>query len=170
MLPYLEKLGAIPTTQRVVEHLDQRIITAAGVSSGIDMALRLSELLVDRTAAEAMQLGIEYDPQPPFDCGHPDKASDDVKTRLAEYAQMWKTRGIRSWGEGWWDMPLTVGNNVHVCLDFDDAAEMTRRFDALAAGGQVNMPLQDTFWGARFGMLTDAYGIRWMFNCNLKHG
>ena len=68
------------------------------------------------------------------------------------------------------DMPLTVGNNVHVCLDFDDAAEMTRRFHALAAGGQVNMPLQDTFWGARFGMLTDAYGIRWMFNCNLKHG
>jgi putative intracellular protease/amidase len=86
-LPYLEKLGAIPTTQRVVEHLDQRIITAAGVSSGIDMALRLSELLFDRTAAEAMQLGIEYDPQPPFDCGHPDKASDAVKTRLREYAQ-----------------------------------------------------------------------------------
>jgi putative intracellular protease/amidase len=87
VLPYLEKLGAIPTTQRVVEHLDQRIITAAGVSSGIDMALRLSELLFDRTAAEAMQLGIEYDPQPPFDCGHPDKASDDVKGRLREYAQ-----------------------------------------------------------------------------------
>jgi putative intracellular protease/amidase len=87
VLPYLEMLGAIPTTQRVVEHLDQRIITAAGVSSGIDMALRLSELLVDRTAAEAMQLGIEYDPQPPFDAGHPDKASDTVKARLAEYAQ-----------------------------------------------------------------------------------
>jgi putative intracellular protease/amidase len=86
-LPHLDKLGAIPTTQRVVEHLDRRIITAAGVSSGIDMALRLSELLFDRTAAEAMQLGIEYDPQPPFDCGHPDKASDAVKTRLREYAQ-----------------------------------------------------------------------------------
>jgi hypothetical protein len=51
------------------------------------MALRLSELLVDRTAAEAMQLGIEYDPQPPFDSGHPDRASDAVKARLAEYAQ-----------------------------------------------------------------------------------
>jgi transcriptional regulator GlxA family with amidase domain len=87
VLPYLEKLGAVPTTQRVVEHLDQRIITAAGVSSGIDMALRLTELLIDRTAAEAMQLGIEYDPQPPFDAGHPDRASDAVKARLAEYAQ-----------------------------------------------------------------------------------
>mgnify|MGYP000947878992 CR=1 FL=1 len=50
--PELEAQGALPTAQRVVEHLDQRVITAAGVSSGIDMALRLVELLVDRTAAE----------------------------------------------------------------------------------------------------------------------
>ena len=73
VLPMLERFGATPTTQRVVEHLDRRIITAAGVSSGIDMALRLSELLFDETAARAMQLGIEYDPQPPFDSGHPDR-------------------------------------------------------------------------------------------------
>lgn len=85
-LDLLGRLGAVPTTQRVVEHLDQRIITAAGVSSGIDMALRLSELLVDETAARAMQLMIEYDPQPPFDSGHPDRASDAVKQRLAEYS------------------------------------------------------------------------------------
>ena len=58
--PELEATGATPTAQRVVEHLDQRIITAAGVSSGIDMALRLVELLVDRTAAQAAQLMIEY--------------------------------------------------------------------------------------------------------------
>jgi transcriptional regulator GlxA family with amidase domain len=83
----LEKVGAIPTAQRVVEHLDQRIITAAGVSSGIDMALRLSELLVDQTAAKAMQLMIEYDPQPPFDCGSMAKAGDAVIERLIEYAQ-----------------------------------------------------------------------------------
>jgi putative intracellular protease/amidase len=86
VLPVLERFGAVPTTQRVVEHLEQRIITAAGVSSGIDMALRLCELLIDRTAGEAMQLGIEYDPQPPFDAGHPDRASAEVKARLAEYS------------------------------------------------------------------------------------
>ena len=63
------------------------MITAAGVSSGIDMALRLSELLVDRTAAEAMQLMIEYDPQPPFDAGAVDKAGDGVMDRVIEYAQ-----------------------------------------------------------------------------------
>ena len=65
----LESFGAVYTPQRVVEHLPERIITAAGVSSGIDMALRLLELLVDREAAQAAQLMIEYDPQPPFDTG-----------------------------------------------------------------------------------------------------
>ena len=69
-------LGAQYVPQRVVEHLPQRIITAAGVSSGIDMALRLVELLVGRDAAEASQLMIEYDPEPPFDAGDLAKASD----------------------------------------------------------------------------------------------
>jgi PhnB protein len=65
------------------------------------------------------------------------------------------------------NMPVRPGTNVHVCLNFDDPADMAKRFDALAAGGTVTMPLQDTFWGARFGMLTDAFGISWMFNCQL---
>jgi transcriptional regulator GlxA family with amidase domain len=82
----LEAHGAEATGQRVVEHLEDRIITAAGVSAGIDMALRLVELLVDRTAAEAAQLMIEYDPQPPFDCGAPHKSDDVVMTRVLEYA------------------------------------------------------------------------------------
>jgi PhnB protein len=45
---------------------------------------------------------------------------------------------------------------------------MAKKFDALAVGGKVLMPLQDMFWGAKFGMLRDAYGISWMFNCELK--
>jgi PhnB protein len=67
-------------------------------------------------------------------------------------------------------MPLALGSNVHLCLDFDDPAEMSGKFDALSAGGKITMPLQDTFWGAKFGMLTDAFGIAWMFNCELKKG
>ena len=55
-----------------------KIITAAGVSSGIDMALRLVELLHGPEAAQAVQLGIEYDPQPPFDSGSPEKASPAI--------------------------------------------------------------------------------------------
>jgi transcriptional regulator GlxA family with amidase domain len=88
VLNELEVYGAVPTMDRVVEHLDQRIITAAGVSSGIDMALRLSELLVDDVAAKAMQLMIEYDPQPPFDAGHMDRAGDVVVQRVIEYAAL----------------------------------------------------------------------------------
>ena len=91
----LEPLGAMPTSSRVVEHLEQRIITAAGVSSGIDMALRLSELLVDDVAAQAMQLMVEYDPQPPFDCGSLDKASPEVIERIVEYLQLLPENAIR---------------------------------------------------------------------------
>jgi transcriptional regulator GlxA family with amidase domain len=80
--------GAEPTAARVVEHRDARILTAAGVSSGIDMALRLVELLADRTAAQAAQLMIEYDPQPPFDCGSVAKSDDVVMARVIEYASL----------------------------------------------------------------------------------
>ena len=79
--------GAVPTPSRVVEHLDRRIITSAGVSSGIDMALRLVELLVDPTAARAAQLMIEYDPQPPFDSGSLATADAATVDRVVEYAR-----------------------------------------------------------------------------------
>jgi PhnB protein len=66
--------------------------------------------------------------------------------------------------------PSPTQSNVQIALQFEDPAEMDKQFDALAAGGKVRMPLQDTFWGAKFGMLTDAFGIEWMFNCELKKG
>ncbi len=81
----LDELGAVYSPHRVVEHLPQRIITAAGVSSGIDMALRLVELLVDRQAAEASQLMIEYDPEPPFDAGDLGKASEATRLLALEF-------------------------------------------------------------------------------------
>jgi putative intracellular protease/amidase len=83
----LNELGARYVPDRVVEHLPQRIITAAGVSSGIDMALRLAELLVDREAAQAAQLLIEYDPQPPFDTGAWAEADAATRARAIKYAR-----------------------------------------------------------------------------------
>ncbi|MBI2699620.1 MAG: DJ-1/PfpI family protein [Mycobacterium sp.] len=83
----LNRLGARYVPERVVEHLPQRIITAAGVSSGVDMALRLVELLVDRVAAQAAQLLIEYDPQPPFDSGALAKADEATQARALEFIQ-----------------------------------------------------------------------------------
>lgn len=81
----LDTLGARYVPERVVEHLPQRILTAAGVSSGIDMALRLVELLVDVQAARAAQLLIEYDPQPPFASGSLAKADSATVARANEY-------------------------------------------------------------------------------------
>jgi len=72
----LGSLGARPTPERVVER--GKVITAAGVSAGIDMALRLADLLAGPEVAQAIQLAIEYDPQPPFDAGSPDKAPPEV--------------------------------------------------------------------------------------------
>jgi PhnB protein len=66
------------------------------------------------------------------------------------------------------EQPVTAGTNAHITLDFDDVAEMARKFEALSAGGKVTMPLQDTFWGAKFGMVTDAHGVSWMFNCDTR--
>jgi putative intracellular protease/amidase len=72
----LGELGACPVPDRVVER--GKIVTAAGVSAGIDMALRLAELLTNADVAQAIQLGIEYDPQPPFEAGSPEKARAEI--------------------------------------------------------------------------------------------
>jgi PhnB protein len=58
--------------------------------------------------------------------------------------------------------------NVHLALMFDDVAEGRRVFDALAAGGQVTMPLQKTFFAEGFGMLVDRYGVPWMVNAGAQ--
>jgi len=80
MLDFLGSLGAKPTLERVVFGGD-RIVTAAGVSAGIDMALALVERMHGRDLAETVQLAIEYDPQPPSDAGSPAKARPEIVAR-----------------------------------------------------------------------------------------
>ena len=63
---------------------------------------------------------------------------------------------------------LTQGNNVYINLEPDTRAETDRLFAALSGGGVVENALQEMFWGAYWGCLTDRFGIRWMFNCNAK--
>jgi len=75
-LERLQELGAEPVAERVVE--DGKVITAAGVSAGIDMALGLAARIAGDEVAQAIQLGIEYDPDPPFDSGSPSKASHQI--------------------------------------------------------------------------------------------
>lgn len=85
----LEENGAKPTSRRVVEQ--GKVITSAGVSSGIDMSLRLTELLHGPELAQSLQLAIEYDPEPPFDAGSPAKAPDAV---VEAVSAVMKDRGM----------------------------------------------------------------------------
>jgi putative intracellular protease/amidase len=90
-LERLRGYGAIPTGRRVVEQ--GKIVTAAGVSSGIDMALTLAAYIAGDDVAQTIQLGIEYDPQPPFDAGSVEKAPAVVVERLAA---VYAKRGLTS--------------------------------------------------------------------------
>ncbi len=56
--------------------------------------------------------------------------------------------------------------NISLSINFTDVDELEQTFEAMSVGGEVTMPLQDTFWGARFGTVTDRFGIKWMFNCH----
>jgi PhnB protein len=61
-------------------------------------------------------------------------------------------------------MPLKTGNNFAVSVECDSDAEVTELFEKFSQGGNPIMPVSDTFWGARFGMLTDKFGVNWMFS------
>jgi transcriptional regulator GlxA family with amidase domain len=91
----LAELGARPVPDRVVQH--GKIVTAAGVSSGIDMALRLVQQINGDEIAQAVQLGIEYDPEPPLDAGSPEKAPQPiVELVTAAFAAKEDTLGQRT--------------------------------------------------------------------------
>src|ERR1043165_8460595 len=62
---------------------------------------------------------------------------------------------------------FSQGTNIHVNVDCESVEEIEKAFKAMSQGGQVVMPLADQFWGARFGMLVDKFGVHWMFNCEL---
>jgi transcriptional regulator GlxA family with amidase domain len=92
----LESLGAVPVRERVVRR--GKVITAAGVSAGIDMALTLAGVIEGRELAEALQLILEYDPAPPFDAGSPEKAGPATMgramTAMAEVMQTLAARAV----------------------------------------------------------------------------
>jgi PhnB protein len=67
---------------------------------------------------------------------------------------------------GEWASSFTQGNNFSISVNADSTEEADKIFNALAAGGQVTIPLNNTFWGDYFGMLTDKFGINWMMSYN----
>ena len=69
---------------------------------------------------------------------------------------------------GDWASDIKVGNNISISINASTKEEADRIFNALADGGQVTMPMGDTFWGDYFGMCTDRFGINWMMSFNEK--
>ena len=84
-MEFLSAFGAIPTKTRVC--VDRNRVTGGGVTAGIDFALTLVSIMIDRRTAEAIQLGLEYNPAPPFNAGSPDSAPPEIlalqKDRIA---------------------------------------------------------------------------------------
>jgi PhnB protein len=64
-------------------------------------------------------------------------------------------------------MTVTFGTNVWLSIDCESMEEIQRLFAGLGEGGEVKMPLEDRFWGAHFGMISDRFGVNWMFNYDL---
>lgn len=93
-LEELARLGALPSSERVV--FAGKLVTAAGVSAGIDMALALAERIAGADVAQAIQLGIEYDPQPPFDAGSPARAPQRIVEMLRASSRFKEPRGAAS--------------------------------------------------------------------------
>jgi PhnB protein len=63
---------------------------------------------------------------------------------------------------------VRMGNNSYICLSPDTRVETKRLFDALSAGGKIEMELQDMFWGSYYGICADKFGVQWMFDCGEK--
>lgn len=89
----------------------------------------------------------------------PQEAKDRVM-----HARLSKGQAVLMASDSLPGMPFHAGSNFSVTVDCDSAEEVESLFAALQKNGEVTMPVQDTFWGAHFGMLTDQFGINWMFN------
>jgi PhnB protein len=87
----------------------------------------------------------------------------DAKERIA-HARLSKGQALLMASDTTPGMPLQQGNNFSININCESLAEIEKVFSALGENGKVTVPLHDSFWGARFGMLIDRFGVQWMFN------
>jgi PhnB protein len=92
-------------------------------------------------------------------CEIPEQAKDKIM-----HAHLQKGGAILMASDSTPDRAVKQGTNFWVSLDCESLQEVEQFFSALSAGASITMPLQQTFWAARFGMLTDKFGVNWMFN------
>jgi PhnB protein len=95
----------------------------------------------------------------------PDSMPAEAKDRIM-HARLAKGKATIMASDNMPGMAFMAGNNFSISIDCDTAEEIEKLFNALGENGTVKMPLQKTFYAARFGMLTDQFGFNWMFNFN----
>ena len=93
----------------------------------------------------------------------PVDASEADKGRIM-HAQLSNGNFMLMASDGMPDRPVTSGDSISLSVHSQSREEQEKYFQKLSEGGQITMPLQDTFWGAYFGMLTDKFGMHWLFN------
>jgi PhnB protein len=95
--------------------------------------------------------------------GETGQGGEGVKDRIM-HAKIAKGSAVLMASDSMPGVGIIRGTNCSISIDCENSEEMDPMFAALGEGGKVTMELQDTFWGARFGMLTDRFGVQWMLN------
>ena len=127
----------------------------------------ITYLNFDGNCREAMQfyaqcLGAELQLSP-FSDVPGDTSEGDARNRIM-HARLTKGFTLLMASDTRPGMPFQQGDNFSISIQCESLAEIEKLFAALAEKAQIGMPLQETFWGARFGMLIDQFGVRWMLN------
>ena len=97
----------------------------------------------------------------------PMETTDDLKDKIM-HARLQFGDTLIMFSDMMGENGADAGSMISLSIECDSIEQLEKVFPKVAEGGKITMPLQDQFWGARFGMLTDKYGIHWMFNCEKK--
>ncbi len=104
----------------------------------------------------------------PPDAGKPVPPEDAEKIMHISLPISQETMLMGSDTAGEWAQQFTAGNNFSISINTDSRENADRYFNGLSAGGQVTMPMDQTFWGDYFGMCTDPFGVNWMISYNAE--
>ncbi|MFZ5825808.1 MAG: VOC family protein [Bacillota bacterium] len=116
-------------------------------------------------ALDARVIGVQTFGEMPPDPNHP--IPDGVKDRILHaLLKVGETDLMLS--DTFPGMPYQTGNHVTITIVTDDAGRSKQIFDALAEGGQVTMPMQETFWSPAYGQVTDRFGVPWQITTEVK--
>jgi PhnB protein len=97
----------------------------------------------------------------------PEKCDDDWKDKII-HGRLEFDGNLLMISDGFKGYDAPTPSNIQLSIEVESVEKLNTVFEKLSAGGKIKMPLQDTFWGARFGMLEDKFGVQWMLNHELK--